>query len=66
MEVGTWILFHVWLSEDVIYRIISIPPPHLDSGADKVIWARSMPDAFSVCSAFRTLKEDTWSFQEQN
>ncbi|MBA0788140.1 hypothetical protein Gotri_000191 [Gossypium trilobum] len=60
MEVGTWILFHVWLSEDVIYRIISIPPPHLDSGADKNIswsatevakvfisWARQFESYFS-------------------
>ncbi|MBA0668038.1 hypothetical protein Goklo_001016 [Gossypium klotzschianum] len=35
MEAGTWILFRVWLSEDVIYKIISIPPPHPNSGADK-------------------------------
>ncbi|MBA0611137.1 hypothetical protein Godav_011841 [Gossypium davidsonii] len=28
-------LFHVWLPEDVIHRIISIAPPHLDSGSNK-------------------------------
>ncbi|KAA3487249.1 LINE-1 reverse transcriptase isogeny [Gossypium australe] len=37
-----------------------------DSGADKVIWARSMSGAFTVPSAFRTLKEDTWSSLEEN
>ncbi|KAH1108896.1 hypothetical protein J1N35_012664 [Gossypium stocksii] len=35
-------LFRIWLSEDVINKIISIPPPHLNSGADKesgVTWS---------------------------
>ncbi|MBA0736956.1 hypothetical protein Gogos_010442 [Gossypium gossypioides] len=39
-------LFRVWLPEDVIHRIISIPPPHPDSGLNKVIWARSTTGAF--------------------
>ncbi|MBA0832850.1 hypothetical protein Goarm_017209 [Gossypium armourianum] len=54
-----------WIS-DVINRIISIPPPHPDSGSDKVIWAPSTSGAFSIRSAFWTLKEDTWSSQDKN
>ncbi|KAK5776658.1 hypothetical protein PVK06_044618 [Gossypium arboreum] len=36
---GSWNLdlFRVWLPEDMINRIISIPPLHPDSGADKNI-----------------------------
>ncbi|KAA3482563.1 LINE-type retrotransposon LIb DNA [Gossypium australe] len=40
---GSWNLdlFRVWVSKEMISRITSIPPPHPDSGADRVIWARS-------------------------
>ncbi|KAA3472323.1 reverse transcriptase [Gossypium australe] len=40
---GSWNLelLRIWVLEEVINRIISIPPPHLDSGSDKVIWACS-------------------------
>ncbi|KAG8497788.1 hypothetical protein CXB51_007049 [Gossypium anomalum] len=35
---GSWNvdLLHVWLPEDVVCKIISIPPPHPDSGPDRV------------------------------
>ncbi|MBA0681939.1 hypothetical protein Goari_023706 [Gossypium aridum] len=34
---GTWNLdlFRVWLSDEMVERIVSIPPPHPDSGLDK-------------------------------
>ncbi|MBA0767067.1 hypothetical protein Gotri_016029 [Gossypium trilobum] len=41
-------LFRVWVIEDVINRITSIPPPHPDSGSDKVIWARSVSRVFLI------------------
>ncbi|XP_016732262.1 uncharacterized protein [Gossypium hirsutum] len=64
---GSWNLdlLYVWLLEDVISRITSIPPPHLDYGSDRVIWARSALGVFSVHSAYWTLKEDTWNSQEE-
>ncbi|KAH1072825.1 hypothetical protein J1N35_025153 [Gossypium stocksii] len=55
----SWIL-------DVINRIINIRPPHPDLGSDNVIWARSTSGAFSIRSAFWTLKEDTWSSREES
>ncbi|KAA3453051.1 Retrovirus-related Pol polyprotein LINE-1 [Gossypium australe] len=59
---GSWNLdlFRAWVPEEVINRITSIPPPHPDSGADRVIWARSITGIFSVRSAYWSLKEDTW------
>ncbi|KAA3460942.1 (+)-neomenthol dehydrogenase-like [Gossypium australe] len=51
---GSWNLelFRVWLHDEVINRIISIPPPYPNSGSDKVIWARSTSSALSIRSAF--------------
>ncbi|MFQ6621952.1 hypothetical protein Gotur_001504 [Gossypium turneri] len=34
-------LFLIWLPDEVINRIVSVPPPHPDSGSNRVIWARS-------------------------
>ncbi|KAA3486878.1 LINE-1 reverse transcriptase isogeny [Gossypium australe] len=64
---GSWNLdlFHVWVPEEVINRITSIPPPHPDSGEDIVIWARSATGTFSVRSAYWSLKEDTWNPHEE-
>ncbi|KAA3472337.1 Retrovirus-related Pol polyprotein LINE-1 [Gossypium australe] len=59
---GSWNLdlFRVWVSEEVINRITSIPPPHPDSGADRVIWARSSTGIFSVRSAYWSMQKDQW------
>ncbi|KAH1032453.1 hypothetical protein J1N35_044627 [Gossypium stocksii] len=64
---GSWNLdlFRVWLSEDIICRITSIPPPYPDSGLDRVIWAGSSSGHFSVRNAYWTLKEDTWNSKEE-
>ncbi|XP_017604120.1 uncharacterized protein LOC108450865 [Gossypium arboreum] len=50
----------------VISRITSIPPPHPDSGPDRVVWAWSVSGAFSVRSTYWALKEDTWNTQEEH
>ncbi|KAA3474645.1 reverse transcriptase [Gossypium australe] len=65
---GSWNLdlFRVWLPEEVINRITSIPPPHPDAGTDRVIWARSATGIFSVRSAYWSLKENTWNPQEEH
>ncbi|KAH1131095.1 hypothetical protein J1N35_002473 [Gossypium stocksii] len=43
-------LFHIWVPKDVLSKIISIPPPHPNSGPDRVVWARSNLGVFSVRS----------------
>ncbi|MBA0737104.1 hypothetical protein Gogos_010580, partial [Gossypium gossypioides] len=40
-------LFHVWLAEDVVKRIVSILPPHSSSGLDKIIWTRNQVHLFT-------------------
>ncbi|KAH1097425.1 hypothetical protein J1N35_014346 [Gossypium stocksii] len=58
---GIWNLemFRVWLLEDVICRIVSIPPSHPDARPDRVIWAQSYSGAFSIRSAYWALKKPT-------
>ncbi|KAL1148305.1 hypothetical protein V6Z11_A10G116700 [Gossypium hirsutum] len=65
---GSWNLdlFRVWLSQEVICRIISIPPPHSNSGSDRVIWVRSSSRAFSIRSAYWALKEPYWNSLDEN
>ncbi|MBA0570121.1 hypothetical protein Golob_003806 [Gossypium lobatum] len=55
----------LWLSDDVINLIVSIPPPHLESRLDRVFWAHSASGSFSMHSAYRSLKEGTWSPREE-
>ncbi|XP_017632558.1 uncharacterized protein LOC108475063 [Gossypium arboreum] len=47
---GVWnlALFRLWLPEDVVERIISIPPPMIQAGSDCLSWSRTT----SVKSAF--------------
>ncbi|KAH1083889.1 hypothetical protein J1N35_023650 [Gossypium stocksii] len=60
---GCWNLdlFPVWLLDEVINKVISIPPPHPDFGPDRVTWARSSSGALSIRSAYWTLKEPIWN-----
>ncbi|KAA3473449.1 Non-LTR retroelement reverse transcriptase [Gossypium australe] len=51
--------------EEVINRITSNPPPHPNSGADIVIWARLATGFFSVRNAYWSLKENTWHPHEE-
>lgn len=47
---GSWNLdlIPIWLTEEVINRIVSIPPPDLDSGSDMMIWTCLTRNTFSV------------------
>ncbi|MBA0838106.1 hypothetical protein Goarm_010202 [Gossypium armourianum] len=64
---STWNLdlFCIWLSDDVINRIVGIPPPHPDSGLDGVIWARLALGFFSIRNAYCSLKDGTWNPREE-
>lgn len=54
-------MLRIWLSDDMIRGIVSIPPPHPDRGEDRIIWARSGSGSFSIQSAHWALKENSWS-----
>lgn len=64
---GTWNLdlFRIWLPEDVIFHILSVPPSHPSAGMDRIIWAPSTSGKFSVRGAYWALKQDTWDPKEQ-
>ncbi|KAH1083253.1 hypothetical protein J1N35_023014 [Gossypium stocksii] len=54
-------LFRVWLPEEVICKIISIPPPLPEPNPNRVIWAKSSSGAFSIRIAYWALKEHSWN-----
>ncbi|KAG8486120.1 hypothetical protein CXB51_019453 [Gossypium anomalum] len=64
---GIWNLdlLRLWLLVDVIKRIASIPPPHLDGGVDRIIWARSGSGSFSIRSAYWALRESSRSSHDE-
>ncbi|KAA3488041.1 LINE-type retrotransposon LIb DNA [Gossypium australe] len=65
---GSWNvdMLRLWLPEDKLKRIVSIPPPHPDNGEDRIIWARSGSGSFSIRSAYWTLKENSWKPKDDN
>ncbi|KAA3460795.1 reverse transcriptase [Gossypium australe] len=65
---GSWNvdMLRLWLPEDKLKRIVSIPPPHPDNGEDRIIWARSGSGSFSIQSAYWTLKENSWKPKDDN
>ncbi|KAH1032159.1 hypothetical protein J1N35_044333 [Gossypium stocksii] len=57
-------LFRMWLPEDIIKHIVSIPSPHPNSRPDRIVWTRTTSGTFSIRRAFWYLKEDfltSWS-----
>ncbi|KAA3486170.1 reverse transcriptase [Gossypium australe] len=62
LQEGSWNIdmLSIWLPEDIIKRILSIPPPHPAEGEDRIIWARTELGSFTISSAHRSLKENTW------
>ncbi|KAA3485757.1 reverse transcriptase [Gossypium australe] len=62
LQEGSWNIdmLNIWLPEEIIKRILSIPPPHPAEGEDRIIWARTEPGNFTIRSAYRSLKENTW------
>lgn len=54
MPDGSWNLdlFGLWLSNEIINRIVSILPSHPSTDRDKVIWTPSTSRSFSVRSAY--------------
>ncbi|KAA3476291.1 putative LRR receptor-like serine/threonine-protein kinase [Gossypium australe] len=59
-------MLRLWLPDDKLKRIVSIPPPHPGDGEDRIIWARSGTGSFSIRSAYWTLKENSWRPKDDN
>lgn len=54
---GAWNLdlFRIWVIEDIILLLVSIPLPHLDAGSDRISWLPSSKGDFSIKSAYCSL-----------
>lgn len=65
-ENGEWNLdiFRLRLPEEVIRKIVRIPPPHPTTGVDKIIWEGIPPDCFSLKNAYEKLREWSWNLKE--
>ncbi|KAH1072669.1 hypothetical protein J1N35_024997 [Gossypium stocksii] len=65
---GDWNLnlFRLWLPEEVVSRIISIPPSLDSAGPDILSWSRTKNGVFSVKSAYFFLKGDSWNPNDMN
>lgn len=65
-EERTWNmeLFRVWLSEEIIGRITSIPPLHPLARSDKIAWVGTFSSWFSVKSVSRMIEENSWNSME--
>ncbi|MBA0743605.1 hypothetical protein Gogos_006271, partial [Gossypium gossypioides] len=57
---------NVWLPEDVIQHIVGIPPPHPSKGPDRLSWRHTSTRAFSIKSAYKMMKEDSWDTYMRN
>ncbi|MBA0878669.1 hypothetical protein Goshw_026656 [Gossypium schwendimanii] len=58
-------IFQVWLSEDIIGRITSIPPPYPSTSTNNIAWVRTSSGFFSIKSAYRMVKESSWNPREE-
>ncbi|KAA3453419.1 reverse transcriptase [Gossypium australe] len=68
LQEGCWNIdmLKIWLPDDIIKRILSIPPPHPTEGEDRIIWACTESGSFTIRSAYRSLKENTWRPKDDN
>ncbi|MBA0586222.1 hypothetical protein Gorai_016970, partial [Gossypium raimondii] len=65
---GSWNLdlFHLWILEETIRRIVSIPALHPSVGPDKIDWLGTSRGTFSLNSAYWKLKESSWDPKDSN
>lgn len=60
-EEGAWNIqaFRERLLEEVVNKIMSIPPPHPLAGPDKIFWIYTSNKYFLVKSAYQMIKKDS-------
>ncbi|KAH1039538.1 hypothetical protein J1N35_041281 [Gossypium stocksii] len=51
--------------DDVVNRIISIPPPSESAGLDTLSWSKTTSGVFSVKSGYSLLKEESWNPKDE-
>lgn len=63
---GSWNLelFRMWVSDEIIYCIISISPPHPSACLDRIMWTSTDSSNFLVRKAYWTVKQDMWELKD--
>lgn len=59
------VLFKEWLPEEIVTKIVSIPPPHSSAGIDKIIWAHTSKGTLSLKTSYRMLREGAWNARDK-
>ncbi|KAH1038645.1 hypothetical protein J1N35_040388 [Gossypium stocksii] len=55
----------VWLPEEIISHIMRIPPLHPAEEPDRLSWQHTSTRGFSIRSAYKLLKEDSWNLRDE-
>ncbi|KAA3485776.1 nitrogen regulatory protein P-II-like protein [Gossypium australe] len=53
--------FSLTAVEEIVQKIIEIPPPHQLTGLDKVRWMPTSNGIFLIKTAYQTITESTWN-----
>ncbi|KAH1089306.1 hypothetical protein J1N35_016563, partial [Gossypium stocksii] len=56
--------FWVWVSDEVIQAIKSIPPSHPSEGPDRISWNHTSSGVFSVKTTYKAVKGEDWNLGE--
>ncbi|KAH1121761.1 hypothetical protein J1N35_004921 [Gossypium stocksii] len=66
LEEGAWNLeaFREKLPEEIVKRIVNIPPSHPLARFDKIFWVRTSSGGFLIKSAYQMIKENTWNTRD--
>ncbi|MBA0655469.1 hypothetical protein Goklo_007949 [Gossypium klotzschianum] len=64
---GSWKLdlFRPWVPEEILNKIIGVPPPHPASGPDRIIWGATSTGSFSLKSTYEKVREGTFNLKER-
>lgn len=57
-------IFRERLPDDIVRKIVNILPPRPLVGSDKVFWMHTSNGDFTVKSAYRMIKKNTWNEQD--
>ncbi|XP_052477448.1 uncharacterized mitochondrial protein AtMg00310-like [Gossypium raimondii] len=52
-----------WVPEEIINKIIGVPPPHPSSSPDRIIWGATSTGSFSLKSAYEKVREGIFNLK---
>ncbi|XP_017604367.1 uncharacterized protein LOC108451147 [Gossypium arboreum] len=57
-------IFQLWVSEEIINKIVGIPPSHPSLGPNKIVWGATSTNLFSLKSAYEKIRDGTLNPKE--